>query len=136
MTGHLGLDLSASTNTPVYAPIAGTCHSFHNNDTAGDYGPTIILEHNIDDTRFYTLYGHLTQQSLEPLEQQSDFAAGELLGHIGDVSENGGWPPHLHFQIIRDIGDYRGNFPGVCHKKEATQWLLRCPDPNLLLKLF
>ena len=133
---HLGLDLSAPAHTAVYAPIDGSCHSFCDNSQPGDYGPTLILEHRVETERFYTLYGHLTQQSLERLKHQSTFSAGELIGRIGTASENGGWPPHLHVQIIRDMGDYTGNFPVVCDKKEAAQWLQRCPNPNLLLKLW
>jgi peptidoglycan LD-endopeptidase LytH len=133
---HLGLDITAPHDTPVYAPLDGRCHSFADNDQAGDFGPTIILEHRAQGLSFYTLYGHLSRQSLSDKQPGQYFKAGDLLGSIGSAEENGGWPPHLHVQIIDHIDDYSGNFPGVCNDAESAIWLTRCPDPNLLLKLF
>jgi hypothetical protein len=40
------------------AALDGRVHSFQNNDSLGNYGPTIILEHQVEDLTFYTLYGH------------------------------------------------------------------------------
>jgi peptidoglycan LD-endopeptidase LytH len=54
---------------------------------------------------------------------------------LGGADENVGWPPHLHLQIIRDLEGRRGDYPGVCRVSEAPQWLARCPDPNLLLRI-
>ena len=54
-TIHLGIDLFVVPETPVIAPINGIVHSFQDNCHAGDYGPTIILEHEISDLRFWTL---------------------------------------------------------------------------------
>ena len=133
---HLGLDLSAPAGTEIFAPIAGKCHSFQNNAQAGDYGPTIILEHHLNNITFFTLYGHLNHDSIQQLKIGQAFKAGDHLGNIGAPSENGGWPPHCHVQLIRDIGNYHGDFPGVCCITEAAEWLHRCPDPSTLLKLF
>ena len=47
--------------------------------------------------------------------------------------ENGGWPAHLHFQIIGDLMGFIGDFPGVAKQSEIEEWLERCPDPNLIL---
>jgi len=44
---HLGLDLWTKVNTPIFAPLEGKIHSFKNNAIEGNYGPTIILEHNL-----------------------------------------------------------------------------------------
>ena len=57
---HLGLDFWIEADTPIYAPLKGTIHSFKNNSNYGDYGPTLILKHLIDQIEFYTLYGHLS----------------------------------------------------------------------------
>jgi murein DD-endopeptidase MepM/ murein hydrolase activator NlpD len=132
---HLGIDLWAPAGTPLYAPIEGTLHSFANNGASGDYGPTIILEHCISGQTFYTLYGHLSLSSLQSLEVGMSFAAGQPLGSLGAWHENVHWPPHLHFQIIRDLEGRSGDFPGVCAPSEAAKWLALCPDPNLLLRL-
>jgi peptidoglycan LD-endopeptidase LytH len=40
---HLGIDIWGEANTVVMAPLDGEVHSFANNNTAGDYGATIIL---------------------------------------------------------------------------------------------
>jgi peptidoglycan LD-endopeptidase LytH len=132
---HLGIDLWAAAGTPVYAPLEGSLHSFANNAASGDYGPTMILEHRFAGTVFYTLYGHLSLTSLQNLEVGMSFAAGQPLGTLGAWHENVHWPPHLHFQIIRDLEGRKGDFPGVCAPSEAAKWLGLCPNPNLLLRL-
>ena len=40
----------------------------HNNDFKYDYGPTLILEHKINNFKFYTLYGHLSKKCLKKLK--------------------------------------------------------------------
>jgi murein DD-endopeptidase MepM/ murein hydrolase activator NlpD len=110
-------------------------HSFANNDRPGDYGGTIILVHEFHGTSFYTLYGHLSLNSLKNLEEGSRLSAGDVFADFGIPSENGHWPPHLHFQIIIDIGNYNGDYPGVCAKEDRDQYLANCPDPDLLLRL-
>lgn len=132
---HIGIDLWCNPNTPVFAPLEATVHSFKNNTNFGDYGPTIILKHEIDATVFYTLYGHLSLESLENLKVNQIFKQGEQIATLGDASVNGDYPPHLHLQIIKDIQDFKGDYPGVCNKKDLDFYLNNCPDPNLLLKL-
>jgi len=132
---HLGVDIFAAAGTPIFAPLAGRVHSFQNNDNFGDYGPTIILEHNVDGEIFYTLYGHLSIDSIRNLRVGQSFNAGETLGYMGDDSENGNWPPHLHFQIITDMQGMRGDFPGVCSYADRDRMLSICPDPNLILRI-
>ena len=58
---HLGIDLWCAAETPVLAAFDGVVHSFKDNTNHGDYGPTIILKHCIDNVEFYTLYGHLSK---------------------------------------------------------------------------
>ena len=132
---HLGVDLWAPAGTVVYTPLNGTVHSFKNNTHYGDYGPTIILKHSIQDYTFYTLYGHLSLKSISQLKVGMAFKQGDLLGDLGDANINGDYPPHLHFQIIKNIQNYQGDYPGVCSKKDLDFYLNNCPDPNTLLKL-
>lgn len=132
---HLGTDIWGPVGTPVMAPWEGRVHSFAFNDHKGDYGATIILQHEIGSIRFYTLYGHLSLSSLEPLHPQTILSAGTVFASLGDWHENGGWPPHLHFQIILDMGDYAGDYPGVCRYSEKEYWLKNSPDPDLILQL-
>ena len=104
-----------------------------NNANFGDYGPTVILEHELDGQRLFSLYGHLAARTLGHLNVGQRVVAGEQIAWLGTPEENLGWPPHLHFQLITEIGDYRGDYPGVCAPAERELWLARCPDPMLLL---
>ena len=131
---HLGVDIWAEAGTPLHAPLDATVHSFAFNDHYGDYGPTIILVHEIGETTFFTLYGHLSLSSLEGLHEGKTIQAGECFAAIGPYPENGDWPPHLHFQIIRDMRNYRGDFPGVCNASDQDYYLNICPDPELILR--
>lgn len=130
---HLGVDIWCSANTPVFAPFDAIIHSFKNNDNFGDYGPTIILEHKIENTIFYTLYGHLSGASLQKSKVKKSIKKGEKFAVLGTEDENGNWPPHLHFQIITDMQGRFGDFPGVASQKEKEEYLALCPNPNLIL---
>ena len=133
-TVHLGIDLYMKSNAPVYAPLDGRVHSFNNNTAHLDYGPAIILEHQIENgERFYTLYGHLSLDSLDNLTVGMPVSRGQAVARIGEPPTNGGWPPHLHFQIILDMLGETGNFPGVTRPSEWDIWNHICPDPNLIL---
>ena len=132
---HLGVDLWIEAETPVFAPLEGKIHSFKNNTNYGDYGPAIILQHEVDGVIFHTLYGHLSLESLASLKVGQTFKQGEQVATLGDASVNGDYPPHLHFQIIRDMQDCYGDYSGVSSKQDLDFYLGNCPDPNLLLKL-
>ena len=132
---HLGMDLWLEANAPVFSPLDAVVHSFENNANYGDYGPTFILKHNVDGVVFYTLYGHLSLESLTVLKVGQHFKQGERIAVLGDASVNGDYPPHLHFQIIRNLQGFKGDYPGVCSKQDLAFYLSNCPDPNLLLKL-
>jgi murein DD-endopeptidase MepM/ murein hydrolase activator NlpD len=135
-TVHLGIDVFAPAGAAVYTPLSGRVHSSRINDNPGDYGPTIILEHTpIAGLTFHTLYGHLDRDSLKGLKPGTAFMAGEKIAELGTKRENGGWPPHLHFQIILEIGNAKGDYPGVCKRSERDHWLSICPDPGPLLGL-
>ena len=134
-TIHLGLDIFLPAGSPVYAPLEGTVHSFQNNTQPMDYGPCIILEHAVDDSAlvFYTLYGHLSVESLTGLYEGKRIGKGERFAALGDPSVNGGWPPHLHFQIVADMLGNKGDFPGVGGPGLRNVWLSLSPDPNAIV---
>jgi murein DD-endopeptidase MepM/ murein hydrolase activator NlpD len=135
-TVHLGLDVFALAGADVFTPLSGRVHSSRINEAEGDYGPTIILEHApVAGLKFHTLYGHLSRDSLKGLKPGTAFMAGEKIAELGTRRENGGWTPHLHFQIILDIGEWKGDYPGVCRRSERDHWLSICPDPGPLLGL-
>ncbi len=135
-TIHLGMDLFAAAGSAVYAPLEGVVHALANNTGAQDYGPVVILRHGPGEGQeFFTLYGHLTKESLAKLRVAQPIARGERLGRIGALQENGGWPPHLHFQVIVDLLDRGTDFPGVALATERGVWTSLSPDPNMLLRL-
>ncbi len=141
-TVHLGIDVFAAAGTPVFAPFEGTVIFARDNAERLDYGPTIILEHRADAAGpggeplvFWTLYGHLGRASLEGMTPGRAVKKGERIGTVGTMPENGGWPPHLHFQVILDLFDEQGNYPGVCRASEWDVWRAICPNPNLILGL-
>lgn len=132
---HLGLDIWIPAGTKVFAPLDAKVHSFAYNDTYGDYGGTIILEHTLEEVTFYTLYGHLSKNSLENMEEGKNFNKEEHFANIGTVKENGQWPPHLHFQLISDMLDKKGDFFGVAPPSEKEEYLKLCPNPYRILKI-
>ncbi|MEP5254000.1 MAG: peptidoglycan DD-metalloendopeptidase family protein [Winogradskyella arenosi] len=132
---HLGLDVWAEVDTPILAPLKGSIHSFNNNTNHGDYGPTLILKHKIDGFEFYTLYGHLSLASMSSWRVGEVVNQGQQIGNLGAAEVNGDYPPHLHFQIIRAIQDFKGDYPGVSNLKDIAFYKENCPDPNLLLGL-
>jgi len=135
-TIHLGIDLFVEPGTPLRAPLAGVVHILANNAIPLDYGPLVVLKH-VTDTgeEFLTLYGHLTEQTLHELSIGQPVARGEVFAHVGAVHENGGWPPHVHFQIILDLLDRGADFPGVARASERAIWKALSPNPNLLLQI-
>lgn len=155
---HLGLDIWGAVGTPVWCPYEGKVHSFAFNQQFGDYGATIILEHEFlpnlladqipmgnkigkeqngekeqnEKLKFYTLYGHLSIQDIVGLKEGQVFESGSLLAHFGSETDNGGWPPHLHFQVMLDMQGMRGDYPGVCRYSERDKYLRNCMDPVLI----
>jgi len=135
-TVHLGLDIFVAPGRPVFAPLDGVVHSFRDNAAYQDYGPAIILEHRIPGgPSFCTLYGHLNRASLAGLREGHRVRKGARIAEVGAPPENGGWTPHLHFQVITDLLDKHGEFPGVALPSLRNVWLSLCPDPNLILGL-
>ena len=132
---HLGTDIWGDTGTKIFAPLGGMVHSFAYNNNFGDYGTTIILQHQLKTLNFYTLYGHLALKNIEGLRKGKFITRGENFANFGPPQENGHWPPHLHFQIIMDMGINEGDYPGVCKISEAQKYLHNSPDGDLILKL-
>lgn len=129
-TNHIGLDIFCSPGTPVFIWLDGVIHSYQDNNQNRDYGPTIIIQHELPSgEKFYSLYGHLSRYSLEGISVGMRVSEGRVIGAVGDQAENGNWPPHLHFQIILDILNQKGDFPGVCTPLWSNVYRSICPDP-------
>ena len=135
-TVHLGVDLFVPAGTPVHAPYDGHVWSVADNEGRLDYGPTIILHHTPPaGPEFWTLYGHLDRASIDGIEPGRPVARGDKIAAVGPFPENGDWPTHVHFQVITDVLDQRGDFVGVAPPSLRALWRTMCPDPTGLLGL-
>ena len=135
-TIHIGLDLFAEAGTPVFAPLDGEVAAFNDNGMNQDYGPVIILRHHTDDgAEFFTLYGHLSRESLTGLSVGKRVKAGDRIATLGAGDVNGGWTPHLHLQVITDLLELGTDFPGVARPSQRGVWTSICPDPNLIVRV-
>jgi len=130
---HIGVDIWAEDGHPIYAPLDGKIHSFQDNGSFGNYGPAIILEHQLQGETFHSLFGHLKRSDLVGLEVGQRISGGQVFCHIGPFPENGDWPPHLHFQLIIDMEGNFGDYPGVCAAKDLEKYKKNCPDPRLVI---
>ena len=132
---HLGIDIWGKPNTAVIAPCDGIIHSFAFNNRPGDYGATIILSHRLQGISFFTLYGHLGLSSIKNIQEGDRISKGDIFAEMGIPAENGQWPPHLHFQVIKHVEGWSGDYPGVCKYSEREAYLDNCPDPDLILQM-
>ena len=135
-TIHLGLDLFAAAGTAVHAPLDGVVHAFADNHAEQDYGPVILLRHATGDgTPFYTLYGHLSRESLDGMHAGRRIARGQPFATLGTPDTNVGWTPHLHLQIILDPLGLDCDFPGVAPVSQRAVWRSLSPDANLVARV-
>ena len=133
---HLGIDVFAPAGTPVHAPLPGRVLHVTYNAEALDYGHTLILRHDAGGVPFCTLFGHLGGTLPHRLAVGDPVAPGQVIAHLGDWHENGGWAAHLHVQIMTDmLAQTGGNFFGVGHPSLLDVWTQILIDPNLILRL-
>src|SRR5437762_6833924 len=133
-TIHLGMDLFVEPGAPLSAPLDGVVHIVANNSAPQDYGPLVILRHEPSvGEEFFTLYGHLSKESLVSVEVGQRVSRGQPFARVGSAQKNGRWTPHVHFQIILDLLELGADFPGVAYASQRSVWTSLSPDPNLLL---
>jgi len=129
---HVGLDIGGPVGTEVMAFADGKIYAAGYNSAAGDYGHVIVTEHRLNSQKIWALHGHLDARSSENAILDGRIRGGEVLGRFGDESENGGWPPHLHFQL--SIQQPEGHdMPGVVLELERQSSLQIYPDPRIVL---
>jgi len=135
-TVHLGVDLSCPPGTPVLAMCDGVVERVDDDAAPGGYGPVVTIRHTPQGVpAFFTLSGHLSRRSVTRLAPGRVVAGGDVIGAVGEPAENGGWPPHLHFQLMTDLLDLDGPFPGVAEPGQWDAWAGLCPSPALALRL-
>lgn len=129
---HMGIDIAAPVGTEIHAFYAGRIHLFGYNGAPGDYGWTLVTRHVLDGVELYALHGHLAGRSVAGRASGDEIKAGEVIAWVGDRHENGGWNPHLHFQLSLERPD-RPDLPGVVAEAEREAALRKYPDPRLVL---
>ncbi len=129
---HMGIDIGAPIGTPVKSFHDGEIFLFKYNHLELDYGHTIITRHIINNQSVYALYGHLSKSSIEHKTIGQKIYSGEILGTLGNENENGGWPPHVHFQLSL-VEPQECDLPGVVSEKNREIALRIFPDPRIVL---
>ncbi|MEW2912124.1 aminotransferase class III-fold pyridoxal phosphate-dependent enzyme [Leisingera sp. JC11] len=135
-TVHLAVDAFAPAGTAMFAPLRGEVFVAENRSGHLDYGGVIILCHETPEGDFfYTLYGHLDPEVLDRLKPGDAVEKGEEFCRLGDPSQNGGWAPHVHFQLALTTEGIEADWPGVGDPDEMYLWRALCPNPAALLNL-
>jgi len=133
-TVHLGIDIFAAAGTDVVAPLDGTAWYVGSINKPLDYGGLILLEHETGTgDKFLTLYGHLDPDSFGDLKVGDRVVKGQTIAKLGEPDCNGGWTPHVHFQLLLDDVGLGHEFPGVAYASQMAAWSTLSPDPNLIL---
>ena len=129
---HVGIDINGPIGTPCMAFEDGTVSHFGYNPEPGDYGYVIITKHQISGIDIWALYGHLSSESVKGKTVGQSVKKGETIAWFGPEDENGGWEPHLHFQLSL-LEPKTHDLPGVVSAEDRIQALKDYPDPRLVL---
>lgn len=129
---HMGIDIAAPVGTPIKSFYQGEIFLYGNNDSAGDYGYTIVTKHIVNKKTLFALYGHLSASSIKDICVGQALRTGEVFAWVGDRHENGGWNPHLHFQLSLQEPQVP-DMPGVVSEAQLKEALLIYPDPRTVL---
>ncbi|MCI8470854.1 MAG: M23 family metallopeptidase [Clostridia bacterium] len=87
-SSHTGLDIAASTGTPIAAAASGTV-TF--SGTKGSYGKMLVITHG---NGVQTYYGHCNALYVSAGTQVSQ---GQIIGEVGSTGNSTG--PHLHLEV-------------------------------------
>ena len=135
-TVHLGVDIFMATGTPVHAPMDAVVEAVEYRTGHLDYGGMVVLRHTTPDgDEFVTIYGHLSPASIRHLARGQRVVKGTPFASLGAPEENGGWQPHLHFQLAVAPDAMPANWPGVADPDDLDLWQALCPNPAALLNL-
>lgn len=135
-TMHLGIDVFAATGQDIFAPWDGVIVSAVDRAQRLNYGGVVVLAHKTDDgDEFYTLYGHLDPETITGLTPGKTIAKGTKFAELGSVEVNGGWQPHLHFQLGISLMLHGDDWPGVADPDDTGLYSALYPNPASLLGL-
>lgn len=88
---HSGVDFTAPTGTPIYAPGNAIVRTVERNRHG--YGLMIVLDHGYG---YQTLYAHLSKFNVREGQRVK---RGEIIGFVGNTGVS--TAPHLHYEVIR-----------------------------------
>ncbi len=88
---HTGVDFTAPTGTPIYAPGNGVVTTVERNRHG--YGLMVVIDHGYG---YETLYAHLSKFNVRVGQQVK---RGEIIGFVGNTGVS--TAPHLHYEVIR-----------------------------------
>ena len=145
-TIHMGIDIGAPTKTEVYTFDDAQVVFQELRSAPGDYGNCMILEYIWQQNyplranryainkgeSYWALYGHLSAQALKLHQPGNYVKKGTCIGFVGADDENGGWTPHLHFQLSI-VKPQTCDLPGVVGQSEHQNALNHYPDPRQVL---
>lgn len=96
---HTGMDIANPSKPPVMASMKGeVVRAVHGGTGYGNY---IKLKHQVGNTVYYTLYGHLDFIGVNEGEMVEQ---GEMIGIMGTTGNSTG--VHLHFEILDENGKW------------------------------
>ena len=87
-SAHTGLDIAASTGTPIFAAASGTV-TF--SGRKGSYGNLLVITHS---NGVQTYYGHCSKLYVPA---GTTVSQGQKIAAVGNTGNSTG--PHLHFEI-------------------------------------
>jgi len=88
---HTGVDFTAPSGTPIYAPGNGVVKKVERNRHG--YGRMIVLDHGYG---YETLYAHLEGFNVK---RGQTVKRGEIIGYVGNTGVS--TAPHLHYEVHR-----------------------------------
>jgi len=95
---HLGMDLSISKWTPIYAPLNWEVYDSWYEEGDWNYWWYVVLKHNVWGFVFYSLYGHQDKNNLPKI--WTKLKAWEKFSILWDFSDNWWYFHHLHLQLF------------------------------------
>ena len=101
---HDGIDIANAIGTPIYATAAGIVE--RKGFEADGFGYFVMLRHNINGERFYSIYAHLAGPSPKAVGEFVN--QGDVIGSMGNTGRSTG--PHLHFGLISPTYENTGSF--------------------------
>jgi len=135
-TVHIAVDAFAPAGRSLHAPMEATVAVVENRYMHLDYGGVVILSHKTPGgDLFYTLYGHLNPEVTTTLKIGQTLKKGEAFCKLGTPAQNGGWSPHVHFQLALTTEGMGDDWPGVADPDELYLWQELCPNPAALLNI-